>query len=232
MNLVDLAGSERAVQTGATGSRLIEAGNINKSLLSLSQVIHKLSENDADTFINYRDSKLTRLLQASLGGNALTAIICTITPAANEETYSTLSFGTSAKCIKNKPIVNEVVNDAVYMKRLKREIQRLQDELAQEKCRNSSESKRQNLESEIMKWEAHFLKSTKLLQRTDCTTNRRRTWAPSMVPPSPLMMVRFGDAGGDICNSVSQPPSLIPRAIASSEGYDLIFFKTCCVPSF
>lgn len=90
--MVDLAGSERADQTGATGSRLIEAGNINKSLLSLSCVIHKLSENELDTYINYRDSKLTRILQASLGGNAMTAIICNITPAANEETYSTLRY--------------------------------------------------------------------------------------------------------------------------------------------
>lgn len=92
LNLVDLAGSERADQTGATGSRLKEAGNINKSLLSLSCVIHKLSENDPDSYINYRDSKLTRILQASLGGNAMTGIICNITPAANEETYSTLRF--------------------------------------------------------------------------------------------------------------------------------------------
>lgn len=91
LNLVDLAGSERADQTGATGSRLVESGNINKSLLSLSCVIHKLSANEsAAGFINYRDSKLTRLLQASLGGNAMTAIICNITLAANEETCSTL----------------------------------------------------------------------------------------------------------------------------------------------
>lgn len=90
LNLVDLAGSERADQTGATGSRLKEAGSINKSLLSLSCVIQKLSQAEPDTFINYRDSKLTRILAASLGGNAMTAIICNVTPAAYEETASTL----------------------------------------------------------------------------------------------------------------------------------------------
>lgn len=90
LNLVDLAGSERADQTGASGSRLKEGAHINKSLLSLSLVIQKLSEEESAKFINYRDSKLTRILQASLGGNACTTIICAITPVALEETYSTL----------------------------------------------------------------------------------------------------------------------------------------------
>lgn len=91
LNLVDLAGTERAVHTGATGSRLIEAGNINKSLLSLSRVISQLADQtETDTFVNYRDSKLTRILAASLGGNAMTAIICNVTPAALDETASTL----------------------------------------------------------------------------------------------------------------------------------------------
>lgn len=91
LNLVDLAGSERADATGATGSRLKEGAHINKSLLSLSLVINKLSEDpEQSKHINYRDSKLTRILQPSLGGNALTAIICTITPAVVEETNYTL----------------------------------------------------------------------------------------------------------------------------------------------
>lgn len=89
LNLVDLAGSERADATGATGSRLKEGSHINKSLLTLSMVINKLSE-DPDQHINYRDSKLTRILSPSLGGNALTTIICTITPATVEETNYTL----------------------------------------------------------------------------------------------------------------------------------------------
>jgi centromeric protein E len=94
LNLVDLAGSERADQTKATGNRLKEGSHINKSLLSLSKVIRELSEvgeNGGEGFINYRDSKLTRILSASLGGNATTSIICTVTPAAIEETYYTLT---------------------------------------------------------------------------------------------------------------------------------------------
>lgn len=93
LNLVDLAGSERADQTRADGDRLKEGGHINKSLLALGNVIRVLSsavDTGSLTFINYRDSKLTRILSASLGGNAMTSIICTVTPAALEETYSTL----------------------------------------------------------------------------------------------------------------------------------------------
>lgn len=90
LNLVDLAGSERADQTKSEGERLKEGGHINKSLLALGNVIRFLSDGNVPNFINYRDSKLTRILSASLGGNAMTSIICTVTPAALEETYSTL----------------------------------------------------------------------------------------------------------------------------------------------
>lgn len=90
LNLVDLAGSERADQTKAEGDRLKEGGHINKSLLALGNVIRTLSNDQSVPYINYRDSKLTRILSASLGGNAMTSIICTVTPASLDETYSTL----------------------------------------------------------------------------------------------------------------------------------------------
>lgn len=91
LNLVDLAGSERADQAKTEGDRLKEGGHINKSLLALGNVIRLLSDpKTAVEYINYRDSKLTRILSASLGGNALTSIICTVTPASLDETYSTL----------------------------------------------------------------------------------------------------------------------------------------------
>lgn len=91
--MVDLAGSERARQTGATGERFKEGRHINMSLSTLGLVIMQLSESqDIQKYVNFRDSKLTRLLQASLGGNAMTAIICTITPAALEESQCTLSL--------------------------------------------------------------------------------------------------------------------------------------------
>lgn len=85
-----MAGSERADQTGARGARLKEGGHINKSLLFLGTVIKRLSENEDKKYICYRESKLTRILQDSLGGNTLTAIICTIKPNTIEETQSTL----------------------------------------------------------------------------------------------------------------------------------------------
>ena len=127
LNLVDLAGSERADATGAEGTRLKEGGNINKSLLFLGTVISQLSDGDAQKHIPYRNSRLTRILQNSLGGNARTAIICTVTPASAyaEESLSTLKFASRAKSIRNKAIVNEVVSDDALLKRYRKEINEL-----------------------------------------------------------------------------------------------------------
>ncbi|KAI9348316.1 P-loop containing nucleoside triphosphate hydrolase protein [Zopfochytrium polystomum] len=110
LNLVDLAGSERASHTGAEGLRLKEGGSINKSLLALATVIARLSDGGDRGHIPYRDSKITRILQPSLGGNARTLIICTVTPSPRfvEDTISTLKFASRAKTIQNKPTVNEV----------------------------------------------------------------------------------------------------------------------------
>ncbi|PQQ14217.1 kinesin-like protein NACK2 isoform X4 [Prunus yedoensis var. nudiflora] len=108
LNLVDLAGSERASQTNADGTRLKEGSHINRSLLTLTTVIRKLSGVKRCGHIPYRDSKLTRILQSSLGGNARTAIICTISPALShvEQTRNTLSFATSAKEVTNTAKIN------------------------------------------------------------------------------------------------------------------------------
>lgn len=179
MNLVDLAGSERVNQTGATGSRFTEGSHINKSLLALSCVIQQLSENEQYSFINYRNSKLTRILQASLGGNAMTAIICTISPAAQEETYSTLSFGTRAKKIKNKPIVNEVVSDAVMLKRLERENIKLKKAL---ESIETDAAEKLKLVAKIASNREKVLTSTKSNRKTKTDDEcRRRTWCPSTV---------------------------------------------------
>ncbi|KAI8869694.1 kinesin-domain-containing protein [Ramicandelaber brevisporus] len=121
LNLVDLAGSERAKDTGAEGERLKEGAHINKSLLTLAAVIGKLADerNSATAgaggggggyvHIPYRDSKLTRILQTSLGGNARTAVICTITPSPLyiSESMSTLHFASNAGRVCNKPQINE-----------------------------------------------------------------------------------------------------------------------------
>ncbi|XP_063972210.1 chromosome-associated kinesin KIF4A [Diachasmimorpha longicaudata] len=106
-HLVDLAGSERSKKTQATGERFKEGVNINKGLLALGNVISNLGENAAH--IGYRDSKLTRLLQDSLGGNSITLMIACVSPADYnlEETLSTLRYADRAKKIKNKPVVNQ-----------------------------------------------------------------------------------------------------------------------------
>ena len=107
LNLIDLAGSENASKTCCVGLRFKEGANINKSLLALSNVINSLSQKQ---FVNYRDSKLTRLLQPALGGNSKTAIICTITDDVGHysETMNTLLFGLKAKNVKTFVKVNEV----------------------------------------------------------------------------------------------------------------------------
>ncbi|KAG3205748.1 hypothetical protein JG687_00001200 [Phytophthora cactorum] len=107
--LVDLAGSEKVGKTHAQGQTLKEAQHINKSLSALGSVMNALTSGNVNTHIPYRDSKLTRLLQDSLGGNSeTTLLVCASSSSFNsEETISTLRFGTRAKNIKNKPKVNE-----------------------------------------------------------------------------------------------------------------------------
>ncbi|XP_062399549.1 centromere-associated protein E [Sardina pilchardus] len=129
LNLVDLAGAERASQTGAEGTRFKEGCNINRSLFTLGQVIKKLSDENQKGFTNYRDSKLTRILQNSLGGNAKTVIVCTITPAVQDETLSTLQFASAAKRMKNDPHVTEVSDDGALLRRYRNEINELKQRL-------------------------------------------------------------------------------------------------------
>eukprot|EP00070_Physeter_catodon_P006934 XP_007114881.2 centromere-associated protein E isoform X6 [Physeter catodon] len=158
LNLVDLAGSERAAQTGAEGLRLKEGCNINRSLFILGQVIKKLSDGQVGGFINYRDSKLTRILQNSLGGNAKTRIICTITPVSFDETLTTLQFASTAKYMKNTPYVNEVSSDEALLKRYRKEIMDLKRQLEEV----SLETRAQAMEKDQM---AQLLEEKDLLQK-------------------------------------------------------------------
>ncbi|XP_029470588.1 kinesin-like protein KIF3B isoform X4 [Rhinatrema bivittatum] len=129
LNLVDLAGSERQAKTGAQGERLKEATKINLSLSALGNVISALVDGKS-THIPYRDSKLTRLLQDSLGGNAKTVMVANIGPASYnvEETLTTLRYSNRAKNIKNKPRVNEDPKDAL-LREFQEEIARLKAQL-------------------------------------------------------------------------------------------------------
>ncbi|XP_076441871.1 kinesin-like protein KIF16B isoform X2 [Babylonia areolata] len=138
INLVDLAGSERANASGSTGVRLKEGGNINKSLVTLGNVISALAEmaerprsRRSSVFIPYRDSKLTYLLKDSLGGNTKTIMIATISPSAlnHGESLSTLRYANRAKNIVNRPTVNEDPNVRLICE-LREEIARLKAQLA------------------------------------------------------------------------------------------------------
>lgn len=129
-NLVDLAGSERQSKTGSTGDRFIEATKINLSLTALGKVITSLVHGKG-AFVPYRDSKLTRLLQDSLGGNAKTVMVATVSPlaASAEETISTLKYASKAKYITNAPVVNLEPKDALLLE-YEQEIRRLRAQLS------------------------------------------------------------------------------------------------------
>ncbi|XVE56121.1 hypothetical protein DITRI_Ditri03aG0212200 [Diplodiscus trichospermus] len=130
VNFVDLAGSERASQTLSAGARLKEGCHINRSLLTLGTVIRKLSKG-RNVHVPYRDSKLTRILQNSLGGNARTAIICTMSPERMhvEQSRNTLLFASCAKQVTTNAQVNLVMSDKALVKQLQRELARLENEM-------------------------------------------------------------------------------------------------------
>ncbi|VFQ82961.1 unnamed protein product [Cuscuta campestris] len=130
VNFVDLAGSERASQALSVGQRLKEGCHINRSLLTLGTVIRKLSRG-RQGHINYRDSKLTRILQPALGGNARTAIICNLSPARChvEQSRNTLLFACCAKEVTTNAKVNVMMSDKALVKHLQREVARLETEL-------------------------------------------------------------------------------------------------------
>lgn len=234
LNLVDLAGSERASQTGAEGVRLKEGCNINRSLFVLGQVIKRLSDGQAGNgFVNYRDSKLTRILQNSLGGNARTLIICTITPAAFEETLSTLQFASTAKFMKNTPHVNEVLDDQAMLKRCRKEIMDLNNHLEE----LASETRVHELEKAQFLAEKHQIKQeheekiknlTKMLVRvlpegeplsTKARRKRRFTWAPGKLRNS-LNTATANDAKIIKLDQVFQELDEIPEEIPDDQQLD------------
>eukprot|EP01017_Pseudomicrothorax_dubius_P028930 TRINITY_DN347_c0_g1_i4.p1 TRINITY_DN347_c0_g1~~TRINITY_DN347_c0_g1_i4.p1 ORF type:complete len:838 (-),score=267.99 TRINITY_DN347_c0_g1_i4:252-2765(-) len=132
LNLVDLAGSERVRVTGATGKRLEECKKINQSLSCLGNVIAALTDpRAAKSHIPYRDSKITRLLEDSLGGNCFTTMMAMVSPALEgfSESLSSLKFANRAKNIKNTPIVNEDVDQRTLLRKYENEIRKLKLEL-------------------------------------------------------------------------------------------------------
>ena len=136
-HLIDLAGSERAKATGATGERLKEGASINASLSALGNVVNALTKKGGKSHIPYRDSKLTRLLQDSLGGNAFTCMLCNISPATMNapETSSSLRFAVRTKKIENLAVVNRdpklarIADLTEENARLRKEVEMLKEEV-------------------------------------------------------------------------------------------------------
>ncbi|KAG0618428.1 hypothetical protein M758_4G063400 [Ceratodon purpureus] len=157
LNLVDLAGSERFSKSGAEGARSKEGAHINKSLTTLGIVINKLSEGGGKqgSHVPYRDSRLTRILQSALGGNARTAIICTINPDEIhiDETRSTLQFASRAKRVTNCAQVNEILTDAALLKRQKEEIKELRRRLEGSPHTEDLKKEVLHLRNDLLKYE-------------------------------------------------------------------------------
>ena len=221
LNLVDLAGSERVGNTGAAGDRLTEAGNINKSLLTLGTVIGKLADG-AKAHIPYRDSKLTRILQNSLGGNAKTAIICAVTPASAhvEETLSSLKFANRAKNIKNTATVNEVIDDATQMKRqlqqiaqLTKQVEEYKNGMAGQEVSKLSEELQESKEQIALKeQELERIKSMVVLSGSpkkekpkSKRSSRRETWCPGQTRGSTRLRQSMGVMGAGKTSLLQTP---------------------------
>ena len=162
--LVDLAGSERVKKTGATDMRLEEAKKINLSLLALGNVISALSESKTK-HISYRDSKLTRLLQDSIGGNSKTSLIVTVSPSTynTEETISSLLFASRAMKVQNKPIVNKTVDYQALCIKLQEDLDKLNDDYGKLKI----EYEKAVTELESIKKGAKYLEIRKSINSPD-----------------------------------------------------------------
>ncbi|XP_070384334.1 uncharacterized protein [Dermacentor albipictus] len=186
LNLVDLAGSERTEQCGDLGESFRESTRINVSLTFLTQVISKLSRGERG-YINFRDSKLTRILRNSLGGNAHTAIVCTVNPCCLEQTLRTLQFASSAKKIQNTPMVNEILTNDAQIRRYHMQIEELKGKVRDlegstlTKTLQEKNSQIDELKNQVRSLEKKLLVST-LPQRA---RQRRETWAAPRTIDSP-----------------------------------------------
>ncbi|KAH8740553.1 kinesin-like boursin [Cryptosporidium ryanae] len=183
LNLVDLAGSENIQRSGANAvkDRAKEAGMINQSLLTLGRVINALV--DHSTYVPYRDSKLTRLLQDSLGGKTKTCIIATITSSSLylEETLNTLDYAHRAKNIKNMPVVNQKMTKKVMIREMNCEIEKLKQELQCNREKNGvylplnqfneMESKIQSQANDILELESEIQNQNTLFKEMEDNLN-------------------------------------------------------------
>ncbi|XVF09549.1 hypothetical protein REPUB_Repub07fG0103800 [Reevesia pubescens] len=226
LNFVDLAGSERASQTHADGARLREGCHINLSLMTLTTVIRKLSVGKRSGHIPYRDSKLTRILQHSLGGNARTAIICTLSPALShfEQSRNTLLFATRAKEVTNNAQVNMVVSDKQLVKHLQKEVARLEAEL-----RTPDPSREKDLKIQQMEMEIQELKRQRDLAQSQADELRRKLQDDQQISnplesprPSVKKCLSYSDVlspkldGKDLCRNDKTRKTMLRQSMRQS----------------
>uniref|UniRef100_A0A6Q2WUP0 Kinesin family member 13Bb n=1 Tax=Esox lucius TaxID=8010 RepID=A0A6Q2WUP0_ESOLU len=182
LSLVDLAGSERAAKTGATGERMKEGSNINKSLSTLGLVISALADQGAGKtkFVPYRDSVLTWLLKDSLGGNSRTAMVATVSPAADnyDETLSTLRYADRAKSIVNHAVINEDPN-ARIIRELREEVEKLREQLTKAEAMKAPDLKERLEESEKLIQEMTVTWEQKL-HKTEAVAQERQKQLESL----------------------------------------------------
>ncbi|KAK1384077.1 Kinesin-like protein NACK1 [Heracleum sosnowskyi] len=211
LNFVDLAGSERASQTNSDGVRLREGCHINLSLMTLTTVIRKLSVGKRSGHIPYRDSKLTRILQHSLGGNARTAIICTLSPASShvEQSRNTLFFATRAKEVTNNAQVNMVISDKQLIKHLQKEVARL------EAARTPDPLSEKDYKIQQMEKEIEELRIQRDLAQSQVDELRRKLQEPQVLQTtesrSPIVKKCLSFSGGSSPNLIGKEPGHLEK---------------------
>ncbi|KAF2099488.1 kinesin heavy chain subunit [Rhizodiscina lignyota] len=209
--LVDLAGSEKVGKTGASGQTLEEAKKINKSLSALGMVINSLTDGKS-SHIPYRDSKLTRILQESLGGNSRTTLIINCSPSSynDAETLSTLRFGVRAKAIKNKAKINAELSPT----ELKALLKKAQTQVT------SFETYITDLDSEVQLWRSGESvpkeKWTPALS-SDMVPTKKADARPAPGTPSTPARLKSSDAGSR-SETPSRPDSRMELERASTPG--------------
>ncbi|KAJ6335308.1 hypothetical protein OIU78_012024 [Salix suchowensis] len=227
LNLVDLAGSERITKTGAGGVRLKEGNYINKSLMVLGNVINKLSDEAKQRgHIPYRDSKLTRILQPSLGGNAKTSIICTLHV---EETKGTLLFASRAKRITNCAQVNEILSDAALLKRQKLEIEELRKKLKGSRA-EVLEQEILKLRNDMLKYELEREKLEMELEEERKSHKERDQCIKEQQMKTDNLNTRVNSSDGD--KSSSQEQNDGKQSLEEFSGNNIVFQDVFGTPTF
>ncbi|CRL06701.1 CLUMA_CG019580, isoform A, partial [Clunio marinus] len=209
LNLVDLADS--VLSEG-------ESGYFNKSVSALDNAIRTLMITSNPVYVNYRATKLTNLLSSSIGGNAITRIICTVEPAEVPFTFKTLAFARNAQFVKNRPKVNKFLTAQAFIKKKEREIQVLRKQLVDEKFRVDNCLALNNIQERInwLKYELPYSHNVTIMKAVD--VNRCRTWCSSATVND---CGASSSAAPPLNNFDSKvPPFLLDYSLDIAENYD------------